>query len=141
MPGADRQLRLAAQRRHPLGRHAELLGQFERARARGQLDHVALAVDRLKRGTAVLALDQARDVVVEDLVAQVRRDHVDQLLAVQDVRDVGVVEHRGTPGSPSAAPVMTTGSEMVAVRERLGALVDQRVAALDHAANIRPSSR
>ena len=90
---ADRQLRLAPERQHAFGRDAELLGEIEGAGARGQLDHVVLAVDRLERPAAALALHQPRDVVVEDLVAQLGRDHVDELLALQYARDVGVVEH------------------------------------------------
>ena len=48
----------------------------------GELDHVLEVVDRLERGAAVVALDQARDVLVEHLAAQAARDHVDDLLAV-----------------------------------------------------------
>ena len=90
--GGDRQLRVAAERGQPVGVDPELVHQVERAGAGGELDHRIEAVDRLEPGTAVLRLDQARDVLVEHLAAQAPGDHVDSLLAVQQPRDVGVVE-------------------------------------------------
>ena len=38
--------------------------------------------------------------LVQDLVADLRRDDVDPLLAVQDASDVGVVEHARRTGQP-----------------------------------------
>ena len=88
----DRQLGVAPERGQPVLVDAELLDGVERAGAPGELDHVVEPVDRLERGAAVVALDQPRDVLVEHLAAQAARDHVDSLLAVEQARDVGVVE-------------------------------------------------
>ena len=95
--GADRQLGLPPEGGDPLGVDAELLAQVELAGPAGELDHVGGAVDRLEAATG-FALHQAGDVLVQDLVADPRRDDVDPLLAVQDAGDVGVVEHVRRPG-------------------------------------------
>ncbi len=64
-----------------------------------------------KTGSPLVALDQPGDVLVRDRAADLARDDVDELLPGQDAGDVLVVEDPlGTPGRPSAAPVMTTGS-------------------------------
>ena len=90
--GGDRELRLAPEGGEPVGVDAELLGHVERTGAAGQLDHVGGVVDRLERAAAVLGLDEARDVALGDLAARPRRDHVDELLAVQQPCEVAVVE-------------------------------------------------
>ena len=89
--GGDGQLRLAPERRDPLVVDAELGAEIELAGTAGQLDHVGRAVDGLEAG-ARLAFHEPGDVLAEDLLAQLRRDDVDALLAVQDAGDVGVVE-------------------------------------------------
>ena len=95
--GADGQLGLPSEGGHPLGGDAELRSQVELAGSARQLDHVGGAVDRLEARTG-LRLHEAGDVLVEDLVADPRRDGVDPLLAAQDARDVGVIEHVCRPG-------------------------------------------
>ena len=60
--GADGESRHAVEGGHTIRRYAEFLLQVEGAAAGRQLDHVRHIVDRFKRGTAVVALDQARDV-------------------------------------------------------------------------------
>ena len=84
--GADRELGAAPQSRDPVGVDAELGGQVQLAPLRGELDHVVDVVDRLEARRPVVALDQAHDVTIEDLVAQARGDEVDELLAVEDSR-------------------------------------------------------
>ena len=49
---------------NPLGGDAELLLQVEGARLAGELDHLGHAVDRLEVRLALLALDEAHDVLV-----------------------------------------------------------------------------
>ena len=90
--GADRELGAAPQSRDPVGVDAELGGQVQLATPRGELDHVGDVVDRLEARRPVVALDQTGDVTVEDLVAQARGDDVDELLAMEDPRQVVVVE-------------------------------------------------
>jgi len=92
-PGADGQLRGAAQCADAIRFHTELGCQVERPGAAGQLDHVGDVVDGFEAGTARVALDEAHDVLVDDLVAQSCRDHIDELLTVQHLREVLVVEH------------------------------------------------
>ena len=89
--GADGELGLAPEGGDPVGVDAELLAEVEFTRPPRQLDHVGGAVDRLE-ACAGLALHQPGDVLVQHLVADPRRDHVDPLLAVQDAGDVGVIE-------------------------------------------------
>ena len=89
--GADGELGLPSEGGDPVGVDAELVAEVELAGPAGQLDHVGRAVDRLEAAAGV-ALDEPGDVLVEHLVADPRRDHVDALLAVQDAGDVGVVE-------------------------------------------------
>ena len=91
--GGDRQLRLAPERREAVGVDAELLGEVERRR-RAPASLITSAGSSIvwKRAAAVLALDEARDVALGDLAAHARRDHVDELLAVQQPREVAVVE-------------------------------------------------
>ena len=98
--GGDRQLGVAPERGQPFLVDPELLDRVERAGAPGELDHGLEPVDRLERGAAVLALDQPRDVLVEHLAAQAARDHVDSLLAVEQARDVRVVEEPLGAGEP-----------------------------------------
>ena len=95
--GPDRELRRAPVRGHPVGIDTELGTQVERTAAGGQLEHVARAVDRLERRT-MIALHEPGDPVFEDLVADVRRDRADELLAVQEEAKVGVVEDMGGAG-------------------------------------------
>ena len=90
-PGADGELGLSSERRDPVGVDAELVAEVELAGPAGQLDDVGRAIDRLE-APATFALDQPGDVLVEHLLANSRRDHVDPLLTVQDAGDVGVVE-------------------------------------------------
>ena len=90
--GGDRQLGVAAQRGQPVVVDAELRAEVERTGAGGELDHRVEAVDRLPRRASVFALDQARDVLVEDVPPDPGGDHVDPLLAVEQPRDVGVVK-------------------------------------------------
>ncbi len=111
-PGRDRELGVAAERR---SRSACRPRTPRRGRAprRAPASLITSAAPSIvsKRGRAVVALDQPRDVLVEDLVAQVRGDHVDELLAVQDAREVAVVEDALGAGQCRApAPVITTGS-------------------------------
>ena len=82
---------------HAVGVDTELGGEVELAAAGGELEHVARAVDRLERRTLV-ALDQPGDAVIEHLVADARRDHVDELLAVEQEAEVAVVEDVGGAG-------------------------------------------
>ena len=96
--GADRQPGRRVQRRVAVGVDAELADHIERCAAAGQLDDLGFVVDRLERGVAGRALDQAGDVLVEHLAAQPVRDRVDELLAVEDAGDVLVVEDPLGPG-------------------------------------------
>ena len=92
MPGGDRELRVAAERGDAVGVDAELLGEVEGAAARRELDHVADVVDRLERGAAVVALD-SRVMCLSSISWRSRVGiDVDELLAAQDAREVGVVE-------------------------------------------------
>ena len=100
MPGGDRQLRVVPERGQPFVVDPELLDRIERAGAARELDHRVETVDRLERGAAVVALDQPRDVLVEHLAAQPAGDHVDALLAVEQPRDVRVVEEPLGAGEP-----------------------------------------
>ena len=95
--GGDSQLSLPPEGGDPLRVDAELLAQVELAGPAGELDHVGGALDRLEAATG-FALHQAGDVLVQDLVADPRRDDVDPLLTVQDAGDVGVIEHVRRPG-------------------------------------------
>ncbi len=100
---ADRQLCRSPVGGQAVGVDAELGGQVELTAASGELEHVARAVDRLERRTLV-ALDQPGDAMIEHLVADARRDHVDELLAVQQEAEVGVVEDaRGAGGAEGGA--------------------------------------
>ena len=90
-PGPDRELCRAVEGADALGGDPELLTEVERSGAGRELEHVALALDRLEARAAV-ALHQPRDVLVEDRVAEACGDDVDQLLAAQQPSDVVVVE-------------------------------------------------
>ncbi len=96
---ADGELCRAVERAQALRRDAELGPRVEGPAARRELEHVALALDRLEAG-AVVALHEARDVLVEDRMPAARRDHVDQLLAVEEPADVVVVEDVFGAGEP-----------------------------------------
>ena len=96
--GGDGQAGDAVERGDALRRNAELRAKIERAAARRQLDHVSGIVDRFEGGASVLALHQARDVLVEHGAAEARRNDVDELLAAQDAGDVAVIEDAVGPG-------------------------------------------
>ncbi len=70
---ADRELRRAAERREPPGVDAEVVLEVHLPGARRELDDVGDVVDRLEVRLAVLALHEAGDVAVGDLVAHARR--------------------------------------------------------------------
>ena len=78
----------------------ELGHHVQRCAAPGQFDDVRLVVDRLERGVAGRALDQAGDVPVEHRPAQPVRNGVDELLTVEDPGDVLVVEDPLDAGQP-----------------------------------------
>ena len=90
--GCDRELRGAAKSGHPLGFDTELGGQIELAGAGSELDDVGDAVDGLEGRSAGVALGQPDDVLVGDLGAEPARDHVDELLTVEESGEVAVVE-------------------------------------------------
>ena len=66
--------------------------EVELAGAGRELEDVVRIVDADERRARLLALHEARDVLVEDRAAEARRDHVDELLSVQQSCEVGVVE-------------------------------------------------
>src|ERR1019366_3124753 len=49
-------------------------------------------VNRLKRGLSLFALNQASDVFVHHVLAEVRGDGADELIAAQDALDIAIVE-------------------------------------------------
>ena len=57
-----------------IGGNSEFLVQIEGPTATGQLDDIRDIVDGLKRGLSVLALHQARDVLVEHGAAEARQE-------------------------------------------------------------------
>ena len=96
--GPDGEPGRRVQRRVAGGVDAELADHIQRCAAAGQLDDLGFVVDRLERGVAGRALDQAGDVPVEHLAAQPVRDRVDELLTVEDAGDVLVIEDPLDPG-------------------------------------------
>ena len=124
-----RELRVAPERLHAVVVDPELLLQVERAGAAGELDDVVEAVDRLEARTALVALDEPRDVLGEHLLAQARRDDVDALLAVQQARDVVVVED--VLGAREPEPGAGDHRRLGRRRTLAAALADQLAAALD----------
>lgn len=90
--GADGQPGALVERGVPVRVDPELPGQVEGPVPAGQLDDVALAVDRLEDRGAGVALHQPGDVLIGHLTPHLARDHVDELLAGQDARDVLIVE-------------------------------------------------
>ncbi len=97
-PGPDRELGHDVERGGPVGLDTELVHDVERAGAARELDDVVRALDGLEHRVGVGPLDQAGDVLVEDLGLQGRRDCGDELLTAQDAGDRGLVEHAGGPG-------------------------------------------
>ena len=108
--GADSQAGDAVEGGQVLGGNAEFTFQIEGASAARQLDHVRHVCDGLKGGLSLFALDQAADVFVEHVVAELRRDGSDELIAAQDAFDVAIVEDALGSGRPNDAPVMATGT-------------------------------
>ena len=88
----DRQPGNAVESGHAIGGNAKFIFQIESASAARQLDDVRDIVMDLKRGSAVLAFHQARDVFVEHGLAETRGDRIDELIATQDAANVAVVE-------------------------------------------------
>ena len=100
----DRKLGVASEGRHPIAVDPEFLDRVERPRAGRELDHGLEAIDRLERSTAVIALHQPRDVLVEHVAAKASRNDVDSLLAVQEPPDVRVVEEALGAGEAQGGP-------------------------------------
>ncbi len=93
-PGGEAILGRDVQRLHQLLRHSILRRQVELASTAGQLDYFLWVLDYLEAAAAVLGLDQPRDALVEDALAEPLRDQVDELLAAQDAQGVVRVHHR-----------------------------------------------
>ena len=90
--GRDGQAGDAVERLDALRLDAELLAKIERAAARRELDHVSRIPDLLEGRASVVALHQARDVLVQHRAPEARRNGVNELLAAQDPGDVAVIE-------------------------------------------------
>ena len=88
----DSQVGDAVEGGQAVGGNAEFAFQIECASASRQLDDVRHIVNGLECRPAVVALDQARDVLVEHGAAEARGDEIDELIAAQDAGDVGVIE-------------------------------------------------
>ncbi len=91
--GGDCQLGRDIERLDQLRRHAILFGQVERARPRGQLDHLVGVGDRLESPAAVGAFDESGHAFGQDLPAEALGDQIDELLAAQDTHRVIGVHH------------------------------------------------
>ena len=89
---ADSQASNTVESGQALGRNAEFTSQIESASATRQLDDVGHIVNGFKRGLSLLALNQAQDVLVQHVLAEVRGDGADELIAAQDAFDVAIVE-------------------------------------------------
>ncbi len=75
-----------------IGGNAEFNFQIECAAAARQLDDVSNVVDGFEGRSAVVAFDQAGDVLVEHGLAQTRGDEVDKLITAQDAGEIRVIE-------------------------------------------------
>ncbi len=84
----DGQLGCTIKSGQAIGGNAELLFQIERAAASCQLDDVGHIVDGLECRAAVVALDQARDVLVEHRLPQACGDEIDELITAQDAGNI-----------------------------------------------------
>ena len=78
--GSDRQFARPVQRRHTVGRKAEILHQVDPAGTAGELDDVGLAVDGFEVTSAGLRLHESGDLLLGDTLAQLHRDRVDELV-------------------------------------------------------------
>ena len=85
-PGGD------VEGRDPFVRDAELRREVELPAAAGELDDVGRGGDLLEAALAVLALDEADDVLGRHRLEDPVREAADELVAAQDRRDVVVVE-------------------------------------------------
>ena len=90
------------QRVVPVGGIAEVFDDVERAGTSGEFDDLGLVLDDLEVRLAVFGFDEARDVFIDHVPAQLRRDHVDELIAVEERFDVRVVEDLVTPRQAEA---------------------------------------
>ena len=88
----NRQACHAIERGDAIGRDTEFAFQIELTAASGELNRVANIVDQLERRLAVLALQQARDVLVDHSATEAVWNGCNELIAVQQTGDVGVVE-------------------------------------------------
>src|ERR1035438_8123731 len=94
-------------------RNAEFTSQIESTPATRQFDDIRHIVNGFKRGLSLFALNQAQDVLVQHVLAEVRWDGADELIAAQDAFDVAVVEDalgsRQAPRPPGYSPLGAWG--------------------------------
>ena len=90
--GSNGQAGNAIERGQAIGGDAKLVFHIEWPAATGKLDDVGDIADQLEGRLAVLALHQAGDVLVEHGAAEAVGYGGDELIAVQQTRDVAVVE-------------------------------------------------
>src|SRR5208283_2346266 len=89
---SDRQLGDTVECAHALGGNSKFIFQLESSSAAGQLDDVRDITDRVEPGFSALALNQARDVLVEHGAPETLGDGIDKLIPAQNACDVGVIE-------------------------------------------------
>ena len=97
------------QRVVPFGGIAEVFDDVEFTGASGEFDDLGLVLDDLEMRLAVFGFDEARDVFIDHIPAQLRRDHVDELIAVQERLDVRIVEDLVAPRQAEAGPADDNG--------------------------------
>ncbi len=88
----DRQLGVAVESRLAVGGNAEFTFQIERTSASCQLDDIGHIVDGFECRSAIVALHQAGNVLVEHCLPQACGDEIDELIAAQDASEVRIVK-------------------------------------------------
>ena len=92
-PGADCKLGHPIQRGHAVFRKSEIPDEIEFLGAGGKFDHVRHAFDRFELCFTPVGFHKARDIFLNHLTAQVRRDLADEHVAAQDALHIGIVEN------------------------------------------------
>ena len=144
-PGVSERIEAGADGQHarhveglgPLGGEAELLHEVDGAGPTGQLDHVGLVLDRLEAGASLLGLDESGDVLVDDLLALLDRDRVDELLAGEDGGHLVVAED---PLTARKAQAGAGHHDWLGEGGRLRHVTEELVALLEHVSEHPPES-